>query len=372
MRYRPLVDAAGAAALRQLVHTLAVVAVVAAVALSGAGTATAAASGCALVASPTRSDAAAGSVTAPFRTPQHLVDSLRAGQTGCLRAGTYTGDVAVNHGGVAGAPVTITSYPGETATLVGRLWVASGANQVTVTRLHLDGRNAAGLPSPSINANDVTFTYDDVTNDHTAICFVLGSSWGWAARTVIMYDRIHDCGVLPPQNHEHGIYDEMSTGARIEWNLIYNNADRGIQLYPDAQGTTVDHNVIYGNGEGFDFSGAGGTASNNANVYDNLITNSTQRYDVYSWYPVGNPVGVGNTFHNNCVYGGRMGAIDTNGGGFSSYANIVTNPLYVAPGSNDFRLRQTSPCVKMIGDVAGWVDVATWVNAVRTLTTLAP
>jgi Right handed beta helix region len=325
-------------------------AVLSAAAIAGAG--------CDLIASPTGSDAAAGSPTSPFRTTQHLVDALRAGQTGCLRSGTYRGAVKVRHGGVAGAPITITSYPGETATVVGRLWVTNGANQVTVTRLRLDGRNPAQLPSPSINANDVTFSYDDVTNDHTGICFVVGSAWGWAARAVIRFDRIHDCGVLPARNHQHGIYDEMSTGARIEWNLIYDNADRGIQLYPDAQGTIVDHNVIDGNGEGFDFSGADGTAANRADVYDNLITNSTHRYDVYSWYPAGNPVGVGNRFHHNCVYGGRMGAIDTSGGGFRSFANKLANPRYVSAGSDDFRLQSTSPCLRMTGDVAATLDAA--------------
>jgi hypothetical protein len=313
---------------------------------------------CGLVASSWGSDAAAGSPAAPFRTAQQLVDSLRPGETGCLRGGTYRENVRVSHGGAPGAPITLTSYPGDTATVVGRFWVSRGANNVTVTRLHLDGWNADRLPSPSINANYVTFSYDDVTSDHTANCFVLGSDWGWASHPVIRYDRIHDCGVVPAQNHQHGIYDEMSTDARIEWNLIYDNADRGIQLYPDAQHTVVDHNVIDGNGEGFDFSGGDGSAASHANVYANLITNSILRYDVYSWYPRGNPIGVGNKFHRNCVYGGRMGTIDTSDGGFASFANKVANPQYVASRSNDFRLQATSPCLGMSGDVAAAVDAA--------------
>ncbi len=37
------------------------------------------------------------------------------------------------NGGQPGARVTLTSYPGETANVIGRLWVARGANYVTVT-----------------------------------------------------------------------------------------------------------------------------------------------------------------------------------------------------------------------------------------------
>ena len=41
----------------------------------------------------------------------------------------------------------------------------------------------------------------------------------------------------------------------IRDNWIYDNADRGVQLYPDADGTVVTGNVIDGNGEGVIFGG---------------------------------------------------------------------------------------------------------------------
>ena len=71
---------------------------------------------------------------------------------------------------------------------------------------------------------------------------------------MIERNRIHNCGQLPPTNHHHGIYVEASDGARITDNWIYDNADRGIQLFPDAQGTYVARNVIDGNGQGVIFS----------------------------------------------------------------------------------------------------------------------
>jgi parallel beta-helix repeat protein len=307
---------------------------------------------CDRVASPTGSDSAQGTPAAPFKTAQRLVKSLQPGQTGCLRAGTYSENVMVSNSGTANAPVTLTSYPGETATIVGRFWISRGANYVTVDSLNLNGVNQNMLPSPTINADHATFSNDDVTNGHTAICFLLGSAWGSADSTLIFRDRIHDCGIMPPQNHEHGIYVESASNTRIEWNLIYDNADRGIQLYPDAQSTIVDHNVIDGNGENVDFSGAGGLSSSNANVYDNIISNAAVRSDVVSWYPAGTPAGRNNILQNNCIWGGRMGTIDSSNGGFTSLGNVIGNPQFVNSAAHDYRLMPNSPCMGRTGDIA--------------------
>jgi parallel beta-helix repeat protein len=315
---------------------------------------------CDFVAAPGGSDAAAGSVAAPFASVQRLVSALGPGQTGCLRAGDYVGVGGWGGGGGGGAPITLTSFAGESATVTGRMYVPQGADHVTVTGLALDGRNAQNLPSPTVDATDATFSYDDVTDDHTAICFALGNgSWGVAVGTEITNSRIHDCGILPARNYNHGIYVDDASNTRIEWNLIYDNADRGIQLYPDAQNTVIDHNVIDGNGEGILFSGDGGTASDGTQVYDNLITGSKVRSDVESWYPAGNPVGTGNTVHDNCVWNGAQGTIDTASGGFSATANLVADPQYVNAGTGDYHLQPTSPCLTMTGDIAAAMDQTT-------------
>jgi hypothetical protein len=315
---------------------------------------------CDLFASPSGSDSAVGTMTAPFQTVQQLADSLSPGQTGCVLAGTYDEDLKIARGGRTGAPVTLAVYPGQRATIVGRFWIARGSDYVTVRGLRLDGVNSDNLPSPTINANHATFTGDDITDDHTGTCFVIGGRpWGTAADTLITRSRIHECGRLPSTNYDHGIYVAAATGTRIEWNLIYNNADRGVQLYPDAQGTTVDHNVIDGNGEGIIFSGDDGYASSGSNVYDNLLTNSRIRHDAESWWPDGNPVGTNNRLHDNCVWGAVGSPIDRSGGGFSPYHNLVLKPQYVATSAYDYHLAPTSPCLRITGDVAAVVDGTT-------------
>ena len=93
---------------------------------------------------------------------------------------------------------------------------------------------------------------------------------------MIERNRIHNCGQLPPTNHHHGIYAEATDNARITDNWIYDNADRGVQLFPDAQRTYVARNVIDGNGEGVVFSR---TSANNV-VENNIISNPVVRYNL--------------------------------------------------------------------------------------------
>ena len=67
---------------------------------------------CDRVAATNGSDSNAGTLSAPYLTPQKLADTLTAGQTGCLRGGSYsTTDIYVLN--VSGAGFRIRSYPGR-------------------------------------------------------------------------------------------------------------------------------------------------------------------------------------------------------------------------------------------------------------------
>src|SRR5687768_14918641 len=91
---------------------------------------------CTRFAAPTGSDSALGTLASPLRSAQKLVDSLAAGQTGCLRAGTYAG-VSFTRSGSVSAPITLRSHPGERARLYGSVTVRS--NWVTLSELDVEG-----------------------------------------------------------------------------------------------------------------------------------------------------------------------------------------------------------------------------------------
>jgi parallel beta-helix repeat protein len=114
---------------------------------------------------------------------------------------------------------------------------------------------------------------------------------------VIENNRIHGCGLMPPQNHDHGIYIASSRNLVIRNNLIYDNADRGIQLYPNAQRTRVVGNVIDGNGEGVIF----GNRTNNTLVKNNIISNSVVRHNVES----SGSSASHNVVRDNCLWSAR-------------------------------------------------------------------
>ncbi len=329
------------------------------VSLAAGPTATAAeAGGCDVVASVSGSASGAGTAEDPVGSAAALVGSLRSGQVGCFGSGTY----AFKELKVSRPGVELTSLPGERVTLRGRLWIARGADNVTVSHLGLDGRSGnADLPSPTVNADRALFDDVDVTNHHTGICFALGSSvWGRASGTVIQRSRIHDCGRLPSENQDHGIYLSAATNTLIRDNWIYDNADRGIQLYPDAERTHVVGNVIYGNGEGIIFSGDQQVAAHGNMVERNIIGDSKIRHNVESYFEPGGPVGNDNVVRFNCVRGAPGGyyagpdksGIQQEQVGFKAVHNLSANPRFVDAAAGDFRLRDDSPCADLGGKVS--------------------
>ncbi len=279
---------------------------------------------------------------------QRLVDSLEPGEVGCLDGGTYRGSLTISAAGSAEEPITLRSRPGERARVVGPLSVTRESEHVVIRDLYLDGRTA-GAPSPIVNGRHIVFTGNDVTNAHTSICFALGNPrFGVARDVTIERNRIHDCGRLPATNLEHGVYVGLARGTRVVGNWIYENADYGVQLYPDARGSLVVGNVIDGNGEGVVLGGAERAAASDNLVQGNVISNSQIRYNVeWNWE---GPVGRDNVVRRNCIGGGERD--DGNGGimrpaiGYTPVGNVVAQPEFRAPG--DYRLKRGSTCARVL------------------------
>ena len=157
---------------------------------------------------------------------------------------------------------------------------------------------------------------------------------------MIERNRIHNCGQLPASNHHHGIYVEAADNARIINNWIYDNADRGVQLFPDAQNTYVAHNVIDGNGQGLVVSR---TSARNT-VENNIITNSVVRYNLED-FELG---GKNNIARRNCLWSTRHPG---NPGGiqpalpYPAIESIVIDPGFINRAAKDFRVQPGSPCI---------------------------
>ncbi|MCW2920654.1 MAG: hypothetical protein JWL76_528 [Thermoleophilia bacterium] len=300
------------------------------------------------------SDAGTGSATSPWRTITRLVQSWEPGAVGCLD-GAFVEDVSILRGGTSAAKVVLRARPGSVASIRGRLWIARGADNVVVAHLGLDGRAIKdtarnSLPSPTVNGANAMLLDNDITNVRTRVCVVLGSirGYGAAVAPVLAYNRIHDCG-RRGQNTHHGIYMESTRRAKIVNNVIFDNADRGIQLYPDAQGSLIAGNLIDGNGEGIIFSGAEGFASSRNVVIRNVISGSQLRSNVEHYWEQGpRRVGVGNVVARNCLGGARQGNFATPLVGYRAAGNATGVLRFVGRAVDDLRPTAESGCRNLL------------------------
>jgi len=324
---------------------------------------------CSLYASPSGSGVGDGSQGEPFGSAQRLVSALAPGQTGCLMGGVYSQpELSFARGGQAGAPITLASFPGQTATLTGGfVYVPSGSNDVTIENVHIDTA-ASTQVGVQLMATDGSLIGDDITNDqaHTS-CIILGSNLGWgqALGTVIEDDVIHQCGNVADGNQDHAIYFDNTIDAQVSDNVIWGTAAFAIHLYQDAQGTRITHNVIVDNGYGVIFAGSAEHASDNNIVAHNIIADSTVGYDVQSWW--GGTIGTGNIAQDNCLADGRMGDQTTVSTGFSSSNNLdAASPMFVDAAAHDYQLQSGSPCQSIIGsDTAAGIAATPVATAAR-------
>ncbi len=295
-----------------------------------------------------------GSYFNPYASPQKLVDSLWAGQTGCLMNGTYNigAQLDFNHGGLSGAPIMLRSTPGQTAKLVGgTVFVRWGSSNVIIAYLHIDSA-ASGQPGIEIMAANTDLIGNDITNESTAqSCVMLGSNTGWgqAIAPIVAGNVIHQCGRTADGNQEHGLYFDNSVGAVVTHNVIWGVSGYAIHMYESSQYSRITQNVIADNGYGVIFAGSDARQSNNNYVSQNIIAGSTTGPGLSSYYP--STQGKGNAAWGNCVSGHSPAIVD--GLGYLEGGNVQTSPMFTDEAHHVYTLQSGSPCLKVAGtDIA--------------------
>ena len=246
-------------------------------------------------------------------TAQQLLDSLRPGETGCLHGGTYGSSqdnvLHPRRGGEPGAPLTLRSYPGERARLVGIIDIRHGSDYITLSGLDIEGTGEDGANTIKIYSRGVVLEESDVTNAWRGrSCLILGNNegGGQAVAPIVRGNTFHECGNPENGNHDHGVYAANVLDGEIVGNLFYNSAAYTIQLYPNAQRTRFAHNVVDGSGPsvrgGIVFGGDGRFASGDNVVERNVIAYAATAAITSYWE---GPVGTGNLARDNCVWGSR-------------------------------------------------------------------
>jgi hypothetical protein len=252
------------------------------------------------------------------------------------------------------ARTMIRSFGRRRATVDGAVWVMPGARGARIARLGLTSHDPEFSIPLKIQADGVKLLGNDITATRSISCVLVGSS-----RTVsgllIEDNRIHRCGRAGKLDHL--IYVTQSRNAVIRHNLLVDNPGGwAIHLYPNADGTLVEGNVIDSNEGGVIFAGSGGGETSDGNVVRaNVITNSSPRWNIESSWS-GGPAGRGNRASHNCLFSTGPGAPSGLGheDGFQRSDNAVAKrPVYVDRRAGDYRLRRGSNCARLVGNAGG-------------------
>lgn len=334
----------------------------------------------------------AGTVLNPWRTFSKAFTVMVAGDTLYARGGIYAEYLNNNMpGGVSwSTPVTISSYPSETATIRPpsgssmAIYMQGGTKKYIIyDRLDIDGSSltTGGLikmdrPSSGQQAaHHIKFINCEMHNTpHTAIVTTYTSDYNEFINCNL-HDNGHqlDTSVSTPGGLYHyafyirggyglidgcRIYNQGSSGFQIYSNdattepqigwiirncFIYNNCIKSVSMGRGVGGAIAagrDHqfynNVVYNNPS---YGGLRLTYCNNIKVYNNTFYGNTVGIDVAE--------GTNNIFlKNNISYGNTRSNIQIVNGGQATQANNFTlNPSFVNPSANNFQLQSSSSAI---------------------------
>jgi hypothetical protein len=311
---------------------------------------TAGAANCGRYAAPWGDDRARGTKTRPFRTAQRLVDALRRGETGCLRAGEYEAGgedyvLTFPRAGTARRPIRISSARGELATLKGIVLVPEGSDHVALSDVRVVGDGS--MNTIKVYAAATVLEDNDITNGSRGrSCVILGSDdVARASRTLVRRNFFHDCGDPANGNKDHAIYAAHVVDARIRGNLFVNPSGYAVHLYPDAQGAMVSNNVIDGGPDTVrggiviagddDYQPAGNVVRRNVIAFsadDNLKLEVGEGSD--------------NAARDNCLWEAGDEPISNTGGTVTG--NVVADPEFADREGGDYRLGAGSDCFEVL------------------------
>ena len=330
------------------------------------------------------SDSNPGTISNPFRTITKAVGSLRSGDTLYIRGGTYNERFPWPAGGSPGQYTTISGYQDETVTIrptssPAIIGGGSSMNSYTrIVRLIFDGINAGtgdGAIGMCCAPNAPQFvTLEDVEIKN----WLSGGIHLYTDNITIRNSRIHDNGFQTDMGPPHGLYVEGSNNV-FEGNEIYNHGFCGFHLYSSTRSVSnniIRRNSVHHNAQlgitpitpaGVNCAGILMASGSNNQAYNNIVhSNGVAPTSVYgagieiyarcsdckamnNTIYGNNGVGInvypgltGIMLRNNIVTDNSRGSIVNQGTGTLSSNNLTTDPKFINPLANDFRLQSGS------------------------------
>ncbi len=270
---------------------------------------------CTLYVAPDGSDAASGAADAPLRSVPAALDQAGAGDTICLRDGTYPG-FDVGKSGAEGAPITIRNEPGHSPQIVtdrtyhGVNIEADEGEEYEIGWLVFAGDNIHDTSTDikMYNGHEILIEGNNIhDNENQGI-------GGGAVRLTINANVIARNGHIDTTEAlQHGIY--MGGGPIVvSNNLIVGNAGYGIQVagypYDPAKNPSPDY------GGAHDWL-----------IINNTIVDSVNRPAIVLWQPgTVNATIANNIFARNGYAGAASIEGYSEGGGHVMRNNVYDSP----------------------------------------------
>lgn len=207
--------------------------------------------------STTGSDSNDGSLAHPWKTIQKAANTLTAGQTVHIMAGTYYEQVVGKNSGTTGNPITFTNYNGGKAIIDGTgmtstwdgLVVFRGQHHIRMSGLTIANASAYGLMFPGSEGHS-----NDITIDNCEIygCSLSGIYFYPANPNYIENVLIENCVIYDNQNwwnHPgHGPNETVTisnvNGFIFRNNYLYNNHKLPVDCKNNARNGQIYENIM--------------------------------------------------------------------------------------------------------------------------------
>jgi hypothetical protein len=313
---------------------------------------------------PSGNDDGPGTEILPWATIQKAANTLTAGDTVYVRAGTYPTRLIISHSGSsADGTITYTNYPNEVPILDGtgiNLTPSAGLIDVrNIAYINLSGFNV-------INSNDAAIyvrnsQHVNILNNHTLNSHSSGIGVWSSDQVVVDHNTIVNAHILSEANggHEESLSVASTTNFEVSYNDISMNGqasylgNEGIDVKEASRFGKVHHNYIH------DFQGNGGAlyvdawtavtpSLSNIDIYNNYLKNTYNGINIGS--EQGGTAENINVFNNLVYHTGSVGigVPGRVGDGLRKNINIFNNTIFSAQYNGGAGIYLTSANIENI------------------------
>ena len=310
---------------------------------------------------PGGSNLAAGSALHPWATIQKAANSVSAGDTVHVAAGTYAESVTFTRGGSSGSPITFVSDTPHGAKIrsggnpsYGYAILTIRANYITIQGFDVADSNSTS--GGSRNGILSYGNYNRVLNNqvHDIPCVVEsggGSGIDFYGSTSSHCDAIGNAvyrigNLTNGGNQVQGIYVAIGN-CTVSNNIISNVQGYGVQMWHWATAGTITNNLIFECHRGGILVGDGDetppVTNDSTIVANNILTHNYYNPAIFEE----GLTGTHNRYIDNCLYANAVNSISLQNG-LTASGTMTSNPLFVnyqANGSGNYHLTSSSPCI---------------------------